>query len=427
MPDSVPQFFATVVNPGGVVVQETPKLDLDLYIQNYRGRTRFERLLHIGRTSVPLCVEALKSAVHEAKRGRDVQRYRDAWECIRSAAPSEPEAIFDRIWAEQAEKANKAETARLETELKGYKNNLIKESIRIGHEELGKHLESIGDLDGAADAYGKMRPDVSTPKHLVDVHRHIVSVAIQRREWGTVAANVTKMQGQQSSDDEKHIQPYMRIAMGLCLLGQGKFDEAACHFLEPNPTIPQTTWSDLASPNDVATYGGLLALASMDRANLQAKLLDNSSFRNFLEAEPQIRRAITQFVNGRYSQCIATLESYRADCLLDIHLHKHVPKIYSEIRVKCIVQYLVPFSCVTLDKMRENFGRPGEAIEEELAAMIEAGSVDVRINLTDKFITKTSTSVRAKTQTAALETIKNYEKEAIDRLRRMSLMSADLE
>lgn len=95
------------------------------------GRTRFERLLHIGRTSVPLCVEALKSAVHEAKRGRDVQRYRDAWECIRSAAPSEPEAIFDRIWAEQAEKANKAETARLETELKGYKNNLIKESIRV--------------------------------------------------------------------------------------------------------------------------------------------------------------------------------------------------------------------------------------------------------------------------------------------------------
>lgn len=95
------------------------------------GRTCFERLLLIGRSSVPLCVDALKAAIAEAKRGKDVQRYRDAWECIRVAAPTEPESQWDPAWVENTEKANKMETARLEAELKQYKNNLVKESIRV--------------------------------------------------------------------------------------------------------------------------------------------------------------------------------------------------------------------------------------------------------------------------------------------------------
>jgi COP9 signalosome complex subunit 1 len=89
-------------------------------------------------------------------------------------------------------------------------------------------------------------------------------------------------------------------------------------------------------------------------------------------------------VNGRYSACIAGLEAYRADYLLDVYLQKHVPKIYSEIRAKCIVQYLVPFSCVTLDSMNANFASPGQSIEAELVSMIQNGTLDARINTIDK-------------------------------------------
>lgn len=88
---------------------------------------------------MPLCVDALKAAIAEAKKGKDVQRYRDAWECIRVVAASEPEAQFDRAWEEATEKSNKAETHRLELELKGYKNNLVKESIRVS-----SNLDSSG-------------------------------------------------------------------------------------------------------------------------------------------------------------------------------------------------------------------------------------------------------------------------------------------
>jgi len=103
------------------------------------GRTRFDRLYFIARSSVVLCIEALKAAIAEAKSGKDTHRYREAWECIRIAAPNEPEAQFDKIWVETTDMTNKAETHRLEAELKGYKNNLVKESIRVGSIRLNLH------------------------------------------------------------------------------------------------------------------------------------------------------------------------------------------------------------------------------------------------------------------------------------------------
>lgn len=130
---------------------EPPKLDLDAYIANYRGkrphvsstfretrnltastgRTRFERLLLIGTSSSYLYLEALKAAVAEAKQGIDVQRYETAVSYIREIAPNDLDAIPDSDWIDRMKKQVKGATDKMELELKGYKNNLIKESIRV--------------------------------------------------------------------------------------------------------------------------------------------------------------------------------------------------------------------------------------------------------------------------------------------------------
>ena len=256
----------------------------------------------------------------------------------------------------------------------------------MGHEDLGKHLESTGDLNGAADAYSKMRPDISQVKHLIDVGKHLIRVSIQRREWAMINAHLAKMTfAGQYPEEEKATQPYMSIARGIAYLGSGEYYSAAICFLGADSNINlSATYADIASRNDVAIYGGLLALASMDRDELQREVLDNSSFRVFLELEPHLRRAITMFVNGRYSSCIEILEAYRPDYLLDIYLQKHISTIYAKIRSKCIVQYLIPFSRVSLDTISKAFGSPEQSIEQELAAMIQEGTLKGRINLIDR-------------------------------------------
>lgn len=103
------------------------------------------RLLLIASTSTVLSVDALKLAVQEVyKNGKDVQQYRNIWDDLRTLAPIDPDAKFNKSWADQTEKANQAEMHRLESELKGYKNNLVKESIRVRQDT--KHCKTVNLL-----------------------------------------------------------------------------------------------------------------------------------------------------------------------------------------------------------------------------------------------------------------------------------------
>lgn len=230
-----------------------------------------------------------------------------------------------------------------------------------------------------------MRPESSTVSHIVEVGKHIIGVMLQRRDWTGILANINKIMPHNLSVEEVNMeQPYQKMLAGLAYLGSEKYAEAAKNLLDVgDPGICQR-YNDIASVNDIATYGGLLALASMERGELQKKVLDNSSFRNYLELEPQIRKAVSMFVNCRYSACLEILERFRSDYLLDLYLQKHVGTIFSLIRKKCIIQYLLPFSCVTLASMNTVFAKPGEDLEAELVSMIKSGALKARINTIDK-------------------------------------------
>lgn len=46
----------------------------------------------------------------------------------------------------------------------------------------------------------------------------------------------------------------------------------------------------MVAPEDMAVYGGLCALATFSREEMKRRVLDNSSFKNFLDLVPQVRR-----------------------------------------------------------------------------------------------------------------------------------------
>jgi COP9 signalosome complex subunit 1 len=95
------------------------------------GRTRLERLFLIGICSAFLGVEALRMGIREAKEGKDIRRYLELQTALETIGPHEPEAVRDTKWMDRTDKQNQVEAHRLEAELKGYKQNLVKESIRV--------------------------------------------------------------------------------------------------------------------------------------------------------------------------------------------------------------------------------------------------------------------------------------------------------
>jgi COP9 signalosome complex subunit 1 len=305
----------------------------------------------------------------------------------------------------------------------------------MGNEDLGHFYFDTGDYGGAQKAYMKMREHCTSNKHLADMTLRLVYVSIAQKSWLGVQTNLAKVEAAQlKGDDKTKLEPIISACSGLSHMAIGNFREAANHFLKTSPTYltaepaANITWQkDVISANDVAVYGGLCALASMDRSDLQDKVLANSEFRNFLELEPHIRRAINLFCNSKYSACLEVLEGYRNDYLLDVYLSKVLKTMYSKIRTKSIVQYFIPFSCVTLDEMASKFPTTDHHIEDELEHMINDGTLDARIDLVDRLLISPPTNPRHNAHAEALAMAESYDHTLRLRLTRLNMLAAGME
>ncbi|KAL8660967.1 MAG: hypothetical protein Q9202_006037 [Teloschistes flavicans] len=265
----------------------------------------------------------------------------------------------------------------------------------------------------------------------------LISVSIDQGNWLAVQTNVQKLrsQGQQFAETQR-LAAKLSAAMGLALLASGSYKEAAQELIETDPRMAQARMDDppdeeafneVMTPNDIAVYGGLCALASMDRAELQKKVLDNTKFRAYLELEPHIRRAITFFVSSKYSSCLSILDSYRADYLLDKYLQPHVLELYFQIRSKAIQQYFIPFSCVAFSALAAAFDTDEQNIERELTSMVKRGNLDARVDLVDRVLLAKKVDARNRVHEEALDMAKEYERMAHLRILRMEMLNASIE
>ena len=66
---------------------------------------------------------------------------------------------------------------------------------------------------------------------------------------------------------------------------------------------------------------------------------DGSSFKLFLELEPQLRDIIHKFYESKYASCLKLLDEMKDNLLLDMYLAPHVPTLYTKIRNRALIQY----------------------------------------------------------------------------------------
>jgi COP9 signalosome complex subunit 1 len=197
-----------------------------------------------------------------------------------------------------------------------------------------------------------------------------------------------------SSKEDDKASPHeavLNACTGLSLLNSSQYREAAESFLNIDPIY--MTMQPLASinfqrqvlsSNDIAIYGGLCALATMDSGELKTRVLENQNFRQFLELEPHLRRAINMFCSSKFSSCLSVLDSYAADYKLDLYMGNHFNELYMAIRGKSLVKWFSAFSVATLDEVQNTFPPLEDlSIEKELETMIQAGILDARIDLVD--------------------------------------------
>jgi len=331
------------------------------------------------------------------------------------------DTVRDDAWVEAEDKRASQRLEKLENDLCQHKTSLVKESIRMGHNDLGDFHSARGDFAMALKCYVRTRDYCTTSKHIIAMCLNIIRVSIHMGNFTHVANYITKAESTDSSGADPVLMGQLRASAGLGHLEAKKYKLAARQFLECSPELG-SSFQEVLSPQDVAIYGALCALAAFDRAELKAKVIDNTNFRAFLELVPEVRELVSDFYHSRYANCLKTLDQLKPDLLLDLHLHDHVPTLYADLRNKALIQYFSPFVTVDMRRMADAFHTPVADLERELAALIMAGQIPARIDSHNKVLTASHADQRAATFQKALAMGDDYVRDSMALLLRINLM-----
>lgn len=290
---------------------EDPTMDLEYYANAYTGLARLYRLIFIADHCPTLRLEAIKMAIHYVmSQTYNVNMYQQLHKKLadmntnsaqqaslpdvasQSGGNSLDVPVYDSVWVEQKTKKSALKLEKLDNDLKNSKANSIKESIRRGHDDLGDHYLSCGELANALKCYSRARDYCTSGRHVVNMCLNVIKVSIYLQNWSHVLSYVSKAEctpefsETQKSDQNQGTLTRLKCAAGLAELATKKYKLAAKHFLQAN--FDHCDFPDMISCNNIAIYGGLCALATFDRQELQKNIISSASFKLFLELETQV-------------------------------------------------------------------------------------------------------------------------------------------
>ncbi|XP_063228668.1 COP9 signalosome complex subunit 1 isoform X2 [Bacillus rossius redtenbacheri] len=409
---------------------DNPNLDLEAYANSYLGLARLYRLIYIADHCSSLRLEALKMAVAYVMGTYNVALYQQLHKMLQEtlAASSLPDIAagaaqpasqdlptLDLMWVESKSKKAALKLEKLDTDLKNYKSNSIKESIRRGHDDLGDHYLDCGDLSNALKCYSRARDYCTSGKHVVNMCLNVIKVSVYLQNWSHVLSYVSKAEQTpdfsevQGKESNQTIMTRLKCAAGLAELATTKYKTAAKNFLAAN--FDHCDFPELLSPSNIAMYGGLCALATFDRAELQKNVIFSSSFKLFLELEPQLRDIIFKFYESKYASCLKLLDEIKDNLLLDIYIAPHVSTLYAQIRSRALIQYFSPYLSADLVRMAEAFNTSVPGLEDELMTLILDGQIQARIDSHNKILYAKEVDQRSTTFEKSLAVGKLYQRQ----------------
>ncbi|KAK0484432.1 26S proteasome subunit RPN7-domain-containing protein [Armillaria novae-zelandiae] len=442
-----------------VPVDDAHPFDLEGYISNYSGRTAVDRLVHIIQLCPTLAVEAFQLAVQHIHQSRDPSQYQGlvtAYEQAHANAngslpPISEFAPLNTRWIDETLARNQSDRVKLETELKTYSNNMIKESIRMAHRDLGDFYRVIGEYATSLKHYTKSREYCTTSQHVLDMCLSVLELLIEQRNYGhlptyvfkaeaaldaaTAAASAAKdgpapmvsASGKKSTPERDRVQSKLDLATALSYLGQDNYEKAACSLLRLGPTRDLGEWAGrLVSASDVAVYGTVCAMASLPRGAFKARVLDNPSFGVYIEQEPYLRELIEAYMASKFQTVLDLLSRYSTRHYIDIHLTSHVRALMNAIKNRAVVLYFQPFSSIRLDRMSQAFGWSVDETESQVVTLIQSGDIQGRVDSQNKILQVKKVDHRADLFARAIKAGNDMHSANRKLLLRMQLQQLDL-
>mmetsp|Transcript_3737 Transcript_3737/g.7135 ORF Transcript_3737/g.7135 Transcript_3737/m.7135 type:complete len:472 (-) Transcript_3737:232-1647(-) len=430
-------------------------MDVETVVSRYRGFTRIQRLGFLASQSPDLEVDALRRAIQELRGGRNAQTYREFAMRLREAVlvrrergeaaslvdVTEKELTIDEDWIRATDAIYLCHLERLEQDISKFRDE-FPANQRAGNAELAELHYERGNLSQARSYYLKAKECSVRDANVLQESLNILRVMIHQRDFlhveslvNKAEATLKKMDTNGRDEVEQHSVLFGKLCLcsGIAFMVRQEYRSAAGRFLSipfgsTDDVLPilQEKFGDVASPEDVAIYGGLCVLATFERKSLRDSVLSNADFRNFLELVPEIRELINDFCSSRYTPCLKALKRMREDFSLDLHLSPLVDDIYAKIRSRIIVHYTSPYSSLDVRNMAIVLESTVEDLETELETLIESDVIQARLDEDQKILYRRGGDVRVDAISRTLTRGRNVVNETESHVLRMACIKAGL-
>lgn len=360
--------------------------DLNAYMCNYQGPTSVRRLKFIASRVPAVRLPAYRLALQRLKQMGDTKGYVDtvqqACELVGGGLGTE---WLDTTWTEARKRMQVDAHNKLETALKDSKRANDPEQIRTALLQLAAHYRSIGDYGKSISVLMESMEIGTTAINQMQTAMEILETSV---DWGTLGHVQSQANRIRNSRDLKSNPVWfarLTVATALHQLKMSSFVAAAttCLGMESHTADKVKEW---LSASDIGQYGCVLALATMGRHELKARVLDSANFKYFLQKVPVWEEIVKGFVLGDYGNCFKLLQSMKNDLLIDVYIHPHVDALYKSIMEKAFTQYFKPFSAVQLPRMATAFHMELGALETMLVALIADNRIQARIDSHNKVL-----------------------------------------
>ncbi|KAH9162359.1 26S proteasome subunit RPN7-domain-containing protein [Lactarius sanguifluus] len=447
--------------PWSIVVDEAHPFDLDAYISSYSGRTALDRLIYIIMHSPALAPQALNRSLQllTAPSQRDTGLYEVILSAYKTTAtqpgvglPPLEELVPDPTpyltWIEETNERNSADRRKLEVELKTYTGNMIKESIRMAHRDLGAFYRATGGFDNALRHHTKSREFCTTTQNMLDMCLSVLELLLEQRSFSHIPTYVFKAEsaldsiassglsgtsfghalgssGQKRVDLHHAVEAKLALCAALSHLFNMNYAKAAQDFLQPMSAAALLPWTgNIVSVGDIGVYATLCALATLGRNELKLRVLEGGEG---LAGEGEgMKELLDAWMSSNFRVVLELLERSSTRHLLDPLLGPHVVNLTALIRARAVVLYFQPFATIRLERMSAAFGWTVEDTEREVVALIQRGDILGRVDSQNKILRARSTNPRAQLYAHAIKAGAEMQKATDKLLLRLRLQQADL-
>ncbi|TIA87987.1 hypothetical protein E3P99_02855 [Wallemia hederae] len=318
---------------------------------------------------------------------------------------------------EQQEAELKQQLQSTQFQLKSYLNNSLRESIRMSYYSLADIYLKAGSIDHALNAYLQTRDHISSSAQLVETHTHIISLAIQLRNYALIKNSIIKINSIAINDIDSDT---LLIPSAVADLGQGNYASV----VDSLTKLSASASHPLIPASDITLYLALCALATQSRQEIKEKILDNDALRSKFEFEPHTKHLLHHFVASEYKALFGLLDENKWAYLLDPHMHSQYEQMVDAIYKRCIVQYFESFTCISLNNLIKTFGDDG--ILNTTLKLIKSSQLNLRYDAVNHVFHKASSDTRTNLLNKAVAVSESNHKATKQLVYRMKLSNAKL-